>query len=74
MVALSMATSSMRPSMRGAQFVSADRIQQEAVQRGFSSRGEMFSCDNLCELANCFLGGKAFAEARRFEHVLLICS
>ena len=63
MVALSMATSSMPP------FVSADRIQREAVERGFSVRGEMFSCDNLCALANGFLGGSACAQARRLHHV-----
>lgn len=56
MVALSMATSSMPP------FVSADLIQREAVERGFSRRGEMFSCNNLCTLANSFLGGSACAQ------------
>ena len=68
MVALSMATSSMPP------FVSADLIQREAVERGFSRRGEMFSCNNLCTLANGFLGGSACAQVGRWQHVSLIMS
>merc|ERR1719188_2344308 len=53
MVALSMATSVLPPH------VSADAIQDAAVKRGFSRRGEMFSCDNLCTLANDLLSGRA---------------
>ena len=56
MVALSMATSAMPP------FVSADLIQEAAVERGFSRRGEMFSCDNLCHLANDSFCGNAIGE------------
>ena len=61
-----MSTSSMPP------FVSADHIQREAVERGFSRRGEMFSCNNLCTLANSFLGGSACAQARRLEDVSFV--
>ena len=48
-----MATSVMPPH------VSADAIQDNAVKRGFSKRGEMFSCDNLCALANDLMSGRA---------------
>ena len=58
MVALSMATSAMPPQ------VSVDLIQNAAVERGFSRKGEMYSCDNLCALAKDFLGGSADAEVR----------
>ena len=68
MVALSMATSAMPP------FVSADIIQNAAVERGFSRRGEMFSCDNLCELANDLLAGTAQAEVMGILDILLIRS
>ena len=51
-----MATSVMPPR------VSAAAVQDAAVKRGFSRRGEMFSCDDLCALANDLLGGRADAK------------
>ena len=47
-----MATSVMPPRVSAA-------VQDAAVQRGFSRRGEIFSSDNHCALANDLLSGRA---------------
>ena len=56
-VALTMAGTS-----RG-ETLEVEEVQREAVRRGFTSRGEMFSVENMAELARTSLGRQARVEA-----------
>ena len=42
--------------------VAVEEVQQEARDRGYTIHGEMFSVDNMAELARSVTGGKVTVE------------
>ena len=47
---------------RGGERLEVEEVQREAVRRGFTSRGEMFSVENMAELARSCLDREARVE------------